>query len=49
MNATNLEKSSIAEVLSKLTDNNLVSNKKTSVAVDSVRVMTEESGDYISV
>ena len=49
MNATNLEKSSIAEVLSKLTDNNLVSNKKTPVAVDSVRVITEEPGDYISV
>ena len=41
-NASNLEISSIDEVLSKLIDHNIVSNKKTSTGLDSFRVLTEE-------
>ena len=44
-NAFNLEISSIDGVLSKLIDYNLVSNKKTSVGLDSFRVMAEEPVD----
>ena len=42
--ASNLEKSSIDEVLSKLIDYNLVSNKKASAGLDSFPVITEEPG-----
>ena len=41
-NSSNLEISSIDEVLSKLIDHNLVSNKKTSAGLGSFRVLTEE-------
>ena len=44
-NSSNLEISSIDEVLSKLKDHNLVSNKKTSAGLDSFRVLTEEPVD----
>ena len=44
-NSSNLEISSIDEVLSKLIAHNLVSNKKTSAGLDSFRVLTEESVD----
>ena len=44
-NSSNLEISSIDEVLSKLIDHNLVLNKKTSTDLDSFRVITEESLD----
>ena len=44
-NLPNLEISSIDEVLSKLIDHNLVSNKNTSAGLDSFRVMTEEPVD----
>ena len=44
-NASNLEISSIAEVLSKFIDYNLVSNKKTSAGLESFRVPTEEPVD----
>ena len=44
-NSSNLEISSIDEVLSKLIDHNLVSNKKTSAGLDSFRVLTEEPVD----
>ena len=39
-NSFNLEISSIDEALSKLIDHNVVSNKKTSAGLDSVRVLT---------
>ena len=39
---SNLEKSSIDKVLSKLIDCNLVSNKKASAGLDSFPVITEE-------
>ena len=42
--ASNLEKSSIDEVLSKLIDYNLVLNKKASAGLDSFLVITEEPG-----
>ena len=45
MNASNLEISSIDEVLSKLIDYNLVSIKETSAGLDSFRVLTEEPVD----
>ena len=45
MNSSNLEISLIDEVLSKLIDHNLVSNKKTSAGIDSFRVLTEEPVD----
>ena len=38
------KKSRVDEVLSKLLDNNLVSNKKTLAVLDSFWVMTEETG-----
>ena len=44
-NSSNLEISSIDEVLSKLIAHNLVSNKKTSAGLDSFRVLTEERVD----
>ena len=44
MNSSNLE-ILIDEVLSKLIDHNLVSNKKTSAGIDSFRVLTEEPVD----
>ena len=44
-NLFNLEISSVDEVLSKLIDHNLVSNKKTSAGLDSFRVLTEEPAD----
>ena len=44
-NSSNLEISSIDEVLLKLIDNNLVSNKKTSACLDSFRVLIEEPVD----
>ena len=44
-NLSNLEISSIDEVLLKLIDNNLVSNKKTSARLDSFRVLIEEPVD----
>ena len=44
MNSSNLE-ILIDEVLSKLIDHNLVSNKKTSAGLDSFRVLTEEPAD----
>ena len=47
-NSSNLKISSIDEVLSKLIDHNLVSNKITSAGFDSFRVQTEEPvGDQI--
>ena len=47
-NSSNLKVSSIDEVLSKLIDHNLVSNKITSAGFDSFRVQTEEPvGDQI--
>ena len=45
-NASNLEKLSIDEALSKLIDYDLVSNKKTSAGRESFRVLTEELVDY---
>ena len=42
--ASNLKKSSIDEVLLKLIDYNLVSNKKASAGLDSFPVITEEPG-----
>ena len=44
-NSSNLEISSIDEVLSKLIAHNLVSNKYTSAGLDSFRVLTEERVD----
>ena len=44
-NSSNLEISSIDEVLSKLIAHNLVSNKYTSAGRDSFRVLTEERVD----
>ena len=44
-NLFNLEIPSVDEVLSKLIDHNLVSNKKTSAGLDSFRVLTEEPVD----
>ena len=44
-NLFNLEISSVDEVLSKLIDHNLNSNKKTSAGLDSFRVLTEEPVD----
>ena len=44
-NPSNLEKSSADEVLSKLIDHNLVSNKKSSAGLESIRVLTEELVD----
>ena len=44
-NSSNLEISSIDEVLSKLIDHYLVPNKKTSAGLDSFRVLTEEPVD----
>ena len=44
-NASNLEISPINEVLSKLIDYNLVSNKKISAGIDSFPVLTEEHAD----
>ena len=44
-NSSNLEISSIDEVLPKLIDHNLVSNKKTSAGLDLFRALTEESVD----
>ena len=44
-NASNLEISSIDEVLSKLIDHNIVSNKKSSTGLDSFRVLKEEPAD----
>ena len=41
-NSSSLEISSIDEVLSKIIDHNLVSNKKTSAGFDSFRVLREE-------
>ena len=43
--ASNLEKSSIDEVLSKLINHTFVSNKKTSAGFDSYLVMRAELGD----
>ena len=43
---SNLGISSIDEVLSKLIDHNLVSNKKTSAGLDSFRVLTKEPVDH---
>ena len=45
MNVSNLEKSSIDEVLSKSIDFNWVSSKKTFAGLDSFRVMTKEPVD----
>ena len=44
-NSSNLEISSIDEMLSKLTEHNLVSNKNTSTGLDSFWVLTEEPID----
>ena len=44
-NSPKLQISSIDEVLSKLIDHNLVSNKKTSTGLDSFRMLTEEPVD----
>ena len=44
-NSPKLQISSIDEVLSKLIDHNLVSNKKTSAGLDSFRMLTEEPVD----
>ena len=44
-NSSNLEIPSIDEVLSKLIDHNLISNKKTSAGLDSFRMLTEEPVD----
>ena len=44
-NSPKLQISSIDEVLSKLIDHNLVSNKKTSAGLDSFRLLTEEPVD----
>ena len=44
-NLFNLEIPSVDEVLSKLIDHNLVSNKKTSAGLGSFRVLTEEPVD----
>ena len=43
--SSNLEISSIDEVLSKLIDHNLISNKKTSAGLDSFRMLREEPVD----
>ena len=44
-NSSNLEISSIDEVLPKLIDHNLVSNKRTSASLDSFRVLAKEPVD----
>ena len=44
-NSSNLKVSSIDEVLSKLIDHNLVSNRKISAGLDSFRVLTKEPVD----
>ena len=41
-NSSNLEISSIDEDLSKLRDYNLVSKKRTSAGLDSLRILTQE-------